>query len=142
MCRNIAQSEDVRFFSLLVALLLLTSCAGRTLNDPVTATTVDGTPQAVIEGVNRGSNVLVQVRLNNPGEQPIQISDVALTVVSVSPNSCPRSALELISFPQPIVPPASSGMVVVKVGVSKSSPASCSDARWLVTFSSRATVAS
>lgn len=123
-------------------LILLSGCAGQTVSGPVTASTVNGEPQAVIEGVDRGSSVLVQVRLNNGSTEPIQISELAMTVMSVKPSSCPSSALRLVSYPKPIVAPSSTGMVLVRLGVAADSPRSCSQARWLVNFASQATVAS
>lgn len=120
----------------------LAACAGRTVEEPVTAETVSGAPQAIIEGIDRGSSVLVQVRLNNADRQPIQISDITMTVLSVKPSACPVDALKLMGFPKPIIAAQSTGVVVVRVSVKSDSPRVCSHARWQVNFSSRATVAS
>lgn len=132
----------VRLSALFLTAVFLASCSGQTIPDRVTASAVAGTPQAVIQGVARGSKVLVQVRLNNPTDQPIQVEEISMTVLSVKPSSCPATALAIASFPRPIIAAKGSGEVLIKVAINKSAPRSCSNARWQVGFSSQATPAS
>lgn len=127
---------------LFLAAVILTGCAGQTLPDRVTASAVSGTPQAIFEGIARGSSALVEVRLNNPGEQPIEITTINMSVLSVRPTSCPTTALQLVSYPKPIIAAKSTGTVLVKIAVAKDAVKACSKARWQVSFASQATPAS
>ena len=126
----------------LVALPLLAGCAGQTLPDQVSASAVKGTPQAVIEGIVRGGRVLVEVRLNNPTDGPIQVKMLSMTVLGVEPQNCPKDSISMISYPQPIIAARDTGTILVKVAVAKSAPKVCSKARWEVSFASEATPAS
>jgi hypothetical protein len=125
-------------------LLLVAGCAGETIVTPTptqTPTSLIQTPRTEIDGLRPGEMAQVPVTFENPGTQLIEITDISMNVVSVTPDTCPRTSLRLDRAPRPIVAPQDMGTVNVTVLLFPGAPLECSEATWVVEFSSTAALA-